>query len=103
MRPLGKKATALLLLACKLSAAGRGVTFRELTDAGFGKDAVTTSLPSLKRGGHLRITGTRQVSYRNRPVAVYEPVFAVDPIADAPELPGAAVLCHCMATWARQA
>ena len=102
MRPRGETATALLLLACKLSAAGRGVTFRELTDAGFGKDAVTTFLPALKRRGQLRITGTRQVSYRNKPVSVYE-VVGVDPAVCEPEVASMTVLCNGITTWARQA
>ena len=103
MRPRSEAATELLLLACKLSAAGRGVTVAELVAGGFGRGMLRTMVPALKRRGQLRITGTRRVSYRNRPVAVYEPVLAVDPVAGAPELLGAAVLCNCMATWARQA
>ena len=102
MRPRGETATALLLLACKLSAAGRGVTSRELANAGFGKDALRIFLPSLKSRGHLRITGTRQVSYRNKPVSVYE-VVVIEPAACEPEVASMTVLCNGITTWARQA
>lgn len=103
MRPRSEAATELMLLACKLSAAGRGVTVAELAAGGFGRGALRSLVPALKRRGQLRITGTRRVSYRNRPVAVYEPVLAVEPATAAPELLGAAELCRCMGTWTRQA
>ena len=101
MRPRSDTATELLQLACKLSAAGRGVTLAELAAAGFGRDTVRMVVPNLTRRGQLRITGTRRVSYRNRPVAVYEPVAVVADV-DQPDS-GPAVLCRCMATWAAQA
>ena len=101
MRPRGEVATELLQLACKLSAAGRGVTVAELAAGGFGRDTVRTLVPALKRRGQLRIMGTRRVSYRNRPVAVYEPVVAAADLATS-DSGSAAVLCRCMANLARQ-
>ena len=99
MRPRSETATALLRLACKLSAAGRGVTVAELAAGGFGRDALRTMVPALHRRGQLRIMGTRPVSYRNRPVAVYE-VVVTAPLAVEPD-DGAAVLCSCMQRWPR--
>lgn len=100
MRPRSDAAKDLLSLACRLSAAGRGVTVAELAAGGFGKATLRTMVPALRRRGQLRITGTRRVSYRNRPVAVYEPV---QPVTDlGPPDDGAEVLCRCMAALARQ-
>lgn len=95
MRPVSDVAKALLQAACKLSAAGRGVTLAEMAaGASVGQQAARFTVGNLRRHGHLQIVGERRVSYRNRPVAEYAPA---EPAADQ----SSDGLVECMSRWGR--
>lgn len=97
MRPLGEVALALLSAANKLSAAGRAVTLAEMAQAGkVGNAAANVAIKNLRKRGHLKIVGTRRVSYRNRPVAEYLPATP-EPEIEAGT--GMLELCQCMSAW----
>lgn len=74
MRPPGEVRQALLNAAHTLSTPTRGPTLAELAaHAQVGRDHARCMVRDLKRHGALQIARTRQVPYRNRPVAEYVP------------------------------
>jgi len=88
MRPAGEISRALLWAASELATPERAPTLRELAHkAQVGEAAALTTVKNLTRAGKLRracdVHGQpreRQVDYRNKPVAEYEPVSApLDP------------------------
>ena len=72
MRPAGDVRTALLIACMELSASGHGATLRELAQrACVGLDSARRTVDNMARAGQLCVSGSRCVSYRNRPVAEY--------------------------------
>lgn len=74
MRPHSEVRQALLGAAHSLCTPTRGATLAELAaHAQVGRDHARCMVAALKRHGALQIARTRQVPYRNRPVAEYVP------------------------------
>ena len=86
---------ALLKAARELSTPKRGPTLRELAHhAQVGMKAARETVAHMKRGGALCIARTRNVPYRNRPVAEYVPR------AEAPEPgPDRSALHSLLCSW----
>ena len=74
MRPQGEISRALLGAARELCTAEQCPTLPELAaHAQVGYDAAMTTVKNMTRYGRLRIVRTRNVAYRNKPVAEYAP------------------------------
>ena len=100
MRPMNHAALALLQAANRLSAAGRGVTLAAMRqEAKVSESTARMTVPGLRRRGHLKIIGQIKVDYRNRPVAVYEPVPDDAPVNDGGQ--ACVALADCMRCWGR--
>ena len=98
-RPLGEVARALLATANRLSAAGRAVTLAEMrAGACVGKEAARDTVKNLKRHGHLKIVGERQVSYRNKKVKEY--ALATVEAERVSPAPAGSDLGRCLHAWA---
>ena len=80
MRPHSEVRQALVASAQALATPTRGVTLAELAaHAQVGRAHARAMVSNMKRHGALQIARTRQVPYRNRPVAEYvlaQPVAA---------------------------
>lgn len=77
MRPHGEVRQALLGAAHTLCTPTRGATLAELAaHAQVGREHARHMVANLRRYGALSIARTRQVPYRNRPVAEYVPNVA---------------------------
>lgn len=101
MRPAGEIRQALMQAAqavvAELGRPDRGATLAELAARScVGRDAARRCIDNMRRSGALRIVGTRQVDYRNRPVAEY-----ALPAAPAAAAGGVQALGQCLADWRR--
>jgi hypothetical protein len=100
MRPAGEAHLALIQAAHKIkaerAASGQGATLAELAArACVGYKVARMLVPSLKRRGHLTVTGARQVPSRGRPAAEYAPTETTSMEQ------GWAPLGRCMTGWTR--
>lgn len=74
MRPAGEVRQALMTAAGRLATPERGPTLLELAaDAKVGYEAAMATVKNMVRARVLEIPRTREVDYRNRPVAEYVP------------------------------
>lgn len=74
MRPEGDVRRAIFDAAREFKQSGHLPTMRELAArAQVGLSAARTTVHNMSRAGVLTIAGERDVDYRNKPVAVYEP------------------------------
>lgn len=80
MRPLGEISLTLLGAMDQLRTPDRAPTLMELAlHTQVGLDTARNTVKNLGRSGHARIVRKRQVDYRNKPVAEYEPVSEGEP------------------------
>lgn len=114
MRPAGEVRQALLQACATLAVPGQaqgheygqaqGVTLREMAHhAQVGVDAARLTIKNMRRAGEICIVGERLVAYRNKPVAVYQPVARVAAAGSGlPGLPGRGCmnLANVLRVWA---
>jgi len=87
-RPRGECHLAILQAAHALklerAQSGQGATLRELVQRSqVGYKVARQLVNSLHQRGQLSIVGTQQVEYRNRPVCLYAPAVAHEPMPSA--------------------
>ena len=99
MRPAGEVRQALMRAACELATPQQRPTLQELAaKACVGSSTAMHTVKNMTRAGELRVSGSRCVAYRNRPVAEYEPAAGWKSGADGA---GFVLLGQMMAAWNR--